>query len=94
MFGQATHRCGPFRLWWHCLRLRHRGGLGFELFERELKLFDLAGQLLRRCPERHPPQPRDLDAERLDQQIAGGEFRLGTRKCRRQSGDLCVPIRV
>jgi Uncharacterized alpha/beta hydrolase domain (DUF2235) len=40
----------------------------------------------------HPPDVALLLP--LDQQITGGEFGFGSRKCRRQSSDLCVPIQV
>ena len=79
MVGQATHRRGPFGFGRH---RAHRGGdigLGFEFFERQLKLFDLAGQLLRRLPERHPPQPCDLtrSVSISRSRAASARFQLG-----------------
>ena len=55
-------------------------GCGLELFERQLELRDLSGQLLGRLAERHPLQPGDLDAQHIDEQIARRNIGAGTGK--------------
>jgi hypothetical protein len=53
------------------------GALGFQLFQCQLELRDLAAELLRRRAELHPAQPRDLSAQRVGEQVAGGERGIG-----------------
>jgi hypothetical protein len=50
----------------HGLRRRRLVRLGFELFQHQLELRDLAIELLRRSPETLFPEPRDLDLEPFD----------------------------
>ena len=73
MLRQTADRCQARRY------SRHRSldfrniPLRFQLFQRQLELFDLAAQLLGGGTELHPPQSGDLPAQRVDEQIAGGE---------------------
>ena len=51
----------------------------FQLLERQLELFDLEGELLRRLTERHPPELGKLEPQRRDERVAGrqGCLQLG-----------------
>ena len=59
----------------------------FQLFEPQLKLFDLPGDALRRAAKLHPPQLGDLELQLLDlqgAQLDGEPCRLQFRSCFRQ----------
>ena len=58
-----------------------RGDLHFERFERQLKLFDLALDLLGGASELLAPQPCDPDLQGLDQRLIGLDGGLQPR-CR------------
>lgn len=62
------------------LSLLGRGGFSLQLLQRELKLLDLAVELLGPGAELHPAQPRDLHAQRLDQQISAVKLGAGIGK--------------
>ncbi|KQN73516.1 hypothetical protein ASE91_17905 [Sphingomonas sp. Leaf62] len=64
-----------------------RIALRLQLFQRQFELLDLTTQLLGRRAELHPPQPRDLPAQRIDEQIAGGKGGIGPGERRLQRGD-------
>jgi hypothetical protein len=68
-------------------------GLGFEFFERQLKLGDLGVQLLGRLAELHPLEPRDLHAQRIDEDVAGGNIGMDCRQSGFQLGDASILVR-
>jgi hypothetical protein len=49
----------------------------FQFLKPQLKLFDLAGELLGRAPELHAPKTGDEDLELLDLQAFGDQASLG-----------------
>ncbi len=53
--------------------------LRFQFLQRQFELLDLAVELFGRGAELHPPQSRDLPAQRVDEQVAGGERLVGQR---------------
>ena len=68
-------------------------GLAFEFFERQLKLSDLGIELLGRLAELHPLEARNLHAQRIDQDVAGGNIGVGSCQCSFKLGDPSVFIR-
>src|SRR3546814_15685983 len=68
-------------------------GLAFELFERKLKLCDLSVELLGRLAELHPLEARDLQAQRVDQAVAGRNIGVGGRQSSFELGAPSVFIR-
>ena len=90
MVRQAAYRCGGNRL--DSIRLvrcifvgADNLGFAFQFLKCQLELSDLGNQLLRGLPETHPLELGKLEAQRLDQGIAG-------RKSRFQLGDPGVFI--
>ena len=64
-----------------------RIALGLEFLQRQFELLDLAPQLLGRGAELHPPQPRDLSAQGIDEQVASGQRGIGPGERSLQRGD-------
>jgi len=64
-----------------------RIALRLEFLQRQFELLDLASQLLGRGTELHPPQPGDLSAQGIDEQVAGGQRGIGPGKRGLQRGD-------
>ncbi len=54
-----------------------RVALRLQFLQRQFELLDLAAELFGRGTELHPPQPGDLSAQGIDEQIAGGERGIG-----------------
>lgn len=99
MRRERPNRRRPLGLRRRALALIDGSSFGFELLERELQLGDLLDKLLGRPAELHPLQPGDLDAQRLDQEIACGKLGAGVDKSgvalgqkRLQGGNPLVPI--
>lgn len=93
MGGQRPNRRRPISL---CQIGSTRGsddGLAFEFFERQLKLSDLGIELLGRLAELHPLEARNLHAQRIDQDVAGGNIGVGSCQCSFKLGDPSVFIR-
>ncbi|MDR6115066.1 hypothetical protein QE360_002035 [Sphingomonas sp. SORGH_AS789] len=61
--------------------------LRFQFLQRQFELLDLAAELLGRRAELHPSQPRDLSAQGVDEQVAGGECGIGPGERGLQRGD-------
>ncbi len=77
MFGQAADGHRPNR---HAGvdSLEHRRiTLRLQFLQRQFELFDLTTQLLGRGAELHPPQPRDLFAQRINEQVASSQCGIG-----------------
>ena len=66
---------------------------GLELFERQLQVRDLVGQLLGGGAELHPPETRDLHAQRVDEDVARGNIGAGRCQCGFELGDASVFVR-
>ena len=64
-----------------------RIALGLEFLQREFELLDVAPQLFGRRAELHPPQPRDLSAQGIDEQVAGCQRGIGPGKRGLQRGN-------
>jgi hypothetical protein len=64
-----------------------RIALGLEFLQRQFELLNLAPQLFGRRAELHSPQPRDLSAQRIDEQVAGGKRGIGPGERSLQRGD-------
>ncbi len=60
----------------------------FEIFEQQLELRDLGGELLRRTPELHPTEHGQLRGQLLDQQIGSAELSVAARERGFQIGDF------
>ena len=58
-----------------------------QFLQRQFELLDLAPQLLGRGAELHSPQPGDLSAQRIDEQVAGRERGIGPGERRLQRGN-------
>ena len=66
---------------------------GLELFERQLQLRDLLGQLLPGGAELHPPETRELHTQRVDEDISRGNIGACRRQCGLELGDASVFVR-
>ena len=64
-----------------------RIALGLEFLKRQFELLDLAAELFGRRAELHPPQPGDLSAQGIDEQVAGSQCGIGPGERGLQRGD-------
>ncbi len=93
MSGQRANRRWPID---GCRIGPARGGddgLAFEFFKGQFKLGDLGIELLGRLTELHPLEAGNLHAQRVDQDVAGGNIGVGNRQCSFKLGDPSVFIR-
>lgn len=93
MVRERANRCGTIEGGRIDAPRAHRGGFGLELFECQLELGDLVGKLLGRLAELHALEAGKLHAQRIDQDIAGGDIGVRGRQCVFQLGDPSVLIR-
>jgi hypothetical protein len=87
MSGQTADRHRPNRYAAVGQLRPRRIALGLEFLKRQFELLYLASQLLGRGAELHPPQPRDLSAQGVDEQVAGGKGRIRPGERGLQRGD-------
>lgn len=93
MVRKRSNRCGAIEGSRIDAPRAHRGGFGLELFECKLELGDLVGKLLGRLAELHALEAGELDAQRIDQDIASCDIGVRGRQCGFQLGDPSVLIR-
>jgi len=94
MVRERENRCGTIEGGRIDAPRTHRGGFGLELFECQLELGDVMVELLGRLAELHTLEAGELDAQRIDQDIAGGDIGAGVRQCGFQLGDPSILIRA
>ena len=93
MAWERANGCRPVELGGIDAPRAHRGGFGLQLFECQLELGDLMAEFLGRPAELHALEAGKLHAQRIDQDIAGGDIGAGDRQCGFQLGDPSVFIR-
>jgi hypothetical protein len=68
-------------------------GLAFEFFKGQLKLGNLGIELLGRLAELHPLEAGNLHAQRINQDVAGGNIGMGGGQCSFKLGDPSIFVR-